>query len=331
MAKRILALSEATVAKTRKHILDFYREYGEAATRKAFGVDRKLIYVWKQRLKANPSLLSLNPLSTRPRTVRSMNTHPQISAFIKDLRLKYPRLGKEKIKPLLDRHCLKLGLTSISVSTIGKVIKRNHYFYRKPGRIYHLPGSKWEQTKARKRLRVKYAPSHRECGHIQSDTVLKITNGIKEYFYSAIDTKLKFGLTLNYKSLNSLNNRDFYLKFKNVYPGTIRDWQTDNGQENLGEFDKELIRDGIPHLFTYPRCPKINGVIERYNRTIQEEFIDNHLDIIHDRIRFNQKLAEYVIFYLTERVHKSIGNKTPIDYLIEQLGMSKKTVTYTES
>ncbi|MCX7914611.1 MAG: hypothetical protein N2511_08530, partial [Thermodesulfovibrionales bacterium] len=71
--------------------------------------------------------------------------------------------------------------------------------------------------------------------------------------------------------------KDFYERFKSVYPSKIRVWQSDNGAENLGEFDKALKQEGIPHLFSYPQCPKINAHIERYNRTIQKEFIDNHL------------------------------------------------------
>jgi transposase InsO family protein len=202
-----------------------------------------------------------------------MATLPQILEFIKALRTDHPRLGKEKIKPLLDEYCLGQGIPSIKESTIGKVIKRKNYFFQKQGKIYHNPASKWNQKAKVKRLRVKHPPSHLTNGHIQSDTVLRITNGIKDYFYSAIDTRMKFSLTLNYLTLNSRNNKDFYLKFKSCYPGDIKDWQSDNGLENLGEFDDQLERDGIPHLFTYPRCPKINGVVERYNRTLQEEFI----------------------------------------------------------
>ena len=140
---------------------------------------------------------------------------------------------------------------------------------------------------------------------------------------------MKFTLTLNYKSLTSRNNKDFYQRFKSVYPGTIKDWQTDNGSENLGEFDQVLEKDRIPHFFSYPHCPKINAYIERYNRTIQEEFIDNNLDIMHDKILFNQKLADYLIWYNTKRPHKSLGLKSPLQYLIEKGGMSHKYLTYT--
>ena len=148
-----------------------------------------------------------------------------------------------------------------------------------------------------------------------SDTVEKVTDRVKDYFYNAIDAKLKFALTLRYKRLTSRNMKDFCQRFKKVYPLKVTSWQSDNGPENGGEFFNELKREGIPHYFSYPHCPKINTYVERYNRTLQEEFIDNNLDIIHDKVLFNQELADYLIFYNTERPHKSLGLKSPLEYL----------------
>jgi transposase InsO family protein len=164
---------------------------------------------------------------------------------------------------------------------------------------------------------------------ILSDTVKRITDGVTDYFYSAIDAKWKFALTLPYKRLTSRNMKDFYQRFKRVYPWTVKSWQSDNVSENLGEFDDLLKREKIPHFFSYPHCPKINTYIERYNRTIQEEFIDNNLHIIHDKNLFSRRLSDYLVFYNTQRPHKTLGLKSPIEYLIENGGMSQKSLTYT--
>ena len=253
----------------------------------------------------------------------------EILRFIRQTRQKYPRLGKEKIKPLLDEFCAENGLKTIAESTIGKVIKRHKLFYQKTGRVYHDPNRK--KPIQQKRLRVKHSPRHEDFGHIIADTVTRVTDGVKDYFYNAIDATLKFALTLNYKRLNSKNMKDFYERFRAFYPLQIKDWQTDNGLENLGDFDKTLQRADIPHLFIYPRCPKINSIIERYNRTIQEEFIDNHLDVIHDKSLFHEQLAEYLVFYHTKRIHKSLDKMTPVDYLIKNGGMSHLYGTYTRT
>jgi transposase InsO family protein len=316
------------VAQQRLRIIEFYKKHGEQATKEAFGADRKLISRWKKRLHANGGALEgLIPASTRPNRSRTMTVSTEILQFIRHIRQKHPRLGKEKIKPLLDEFCHEKEIKSISESTIGKVINRHKLFCQKTGRIYHDPSIK--RPVKQKRLRVKRSPRHEEFGHILSDSVQRVTDGVKDYFYNAIDAKLKFALTINYKRLNSKNMKDFYERFREVYPLQIKDWQTDNGSENLGEFDKTLTKANIPHLFIYPRCPKINSIIERYNRTLQEEFIDNHLDIIHDKPLFNQHLADYMLFYLTKRIHKSLDKMTPVDYLIKKGGMSHLYGTYT--
>lgn len=318
------------VAQQRLRIMEFYNRYGEQATKEAFGANRKVISRWRQRLKQHDGALSgLVPESTRPGRTRTMAVATEIVQFIRQIRQKYPRLGKEKIKPLLDEFCQSKGLKTIAESTIGKVIKRHKLFYQKSGRVYHDPSIK--RPIHQKRLRIKRSPRHEDFGHIIADTVERVTDGVKDYFYNAIDAKLKFALTLNYKRLNSKNMKDFYERFSGIYPLQIKDWQTDNGSENLGEFDKALQKANIPHLFIYPRCPKINSIIERYNRTIQEEFIDNNLDIIHDKSLFHQSLAEYMVFYLTKRIHKSLNKMTPVDYLIKKGGMSHLYGTYTSA
>jgi hypothetical protein len=332
MLPSLRKFNQSEVAKERQRILNYYDHYGGAATFDAFGVDRKLIYVWRQRLRLNQKKPSaLVPDSTIPKTRRQMEVNPLIINFIKNLREHHYRLGKEKIKVLLDDYCDSIGIDSIAESTIGKVIKRHNFFSSKTNyRIYHNPASGWVKRKHKtKRLRIKRSSKYHDSGHIIADTIERITDGVKEYFYCALDHQLKFGLALNYKTKTSRNMVDFYDKFKTVYPLTIKDWQTDNGGENLGEFEDQLIQDKIPHYFSYPRCPKINSVIERFNRTLQEDFVDQNLDVIRDKPEFNRRLADYIIWYNTKRPHRTLGLKSPINYLIENNLMSNKSVTST--
>jgi hypothetical protein len=332
MLPSLRKFNQSEVAQERQRILNYYDHYGGSATLDAFGVDRKLIYVWRQRLKRNEQKPSaLVPESTIPKTKRQMEVNPLIIDFIKNLREQHYRLGKEKIKVLLDEYCLSIGISSIAESTIGKVIKRNKFFHSKTNySIYHDPASGWAKRKHKtKRLRIKRSPKYTDSGHIIADTIERITDGVKDYFYCALDHQLKFGLALNYKTKTSRNMVDFYSKFKIIYPLIIKDWQTDNGGENLGEFEDQLTQDKIPHYFSYPRCPKINSVIERFNRTLQEDFVDQNLDVIRDKPEFNKRLADYIIWYNTKRPHKTLGLKSPINYLIENNLMSNKSVTST--
>ena len=242
------------VAGQRLRIMEFYDRYGEQATKEAFGADRKVISRWRQKLNRHDgSLAGLVPESTRPKRTRTMTVPWEIIQFIRQQRQEHPRLGKEKIKPLLDEFCRGKGIPPIAESSIGKVINRHKLFHQKTGRVYHDPSIK--RPLPQKRLRVRRSPRHEDFGHIIADTVQRVTDGVKDYFYNAIDAKLKFALTLNYKRLNSNNMKDFYERFSAVYPLHIKDWQTDNGSENLGEFDKTLQKADIPHLYYLSPVP----------------------------------------------------------------------------
>jgi transposase InsO family protein len=83
------------------------------------------------------------------------------------------------------------------------------------------------------------------------------------------------------------------------------------------------LRTQHPNLFThwhtYPKTPKMNAHCERFNRTIQEEFIDYHYDSLFedDLTDFNLELLSWLSWYNLERPHFSLaqpvpGRKTPI-------------------
>jgi transposase InsO family protein len=118
-----------------------------------------------------------------------------------------------------------------------------------------------------------------------------------------------------------------------VYPvqNGINTIQTDNGLEFLGGFDIYIRRKNIRHLFIYPRCPKINAYVERANRTLQEEFIDGHEEYVLEGIEeFNSRLIDYLVWHNTKRVHNSLGNISPINYLLKILpSESQMYVTHT--
>jgi hypothetical protein len=333
MIESLRRFSDSEIATQKLKIINFYGTHGEIATKEAFGVDRKVISRWKTRLNNSQGKLdSLIPFSTKPINTRIPTTRSEIVEFIKSQRELHFRIGKEKLKVFVDHYCEENFIPKISVSTIGNIIKRHNFFYQSQRKVYHDPASGWAQRskKKTKRLRIKHSFHPNYFGYILSDSVERITDGVKDYFISAIDAKMKFSLTLRYKRLTSENMMDFYLRFKEVYPGKIKMWQSDNGPENLGLFDAELKKDNIPHYFIYPRCPKIDTFIERYNRTLQDEFIDPNLHLIHDKGVFGHKLSDYIIYYNSQRPHLSLNLKSPLQYFMDEGGMSQMSLTYTK-
>src|SRR3990167_7591619 len=78
MVPSLRKFDSSEVAKKRMEMIRFYDAHGEAITKQAFGVDRKVISRWKQRLKnGEGSLSSLVPKSTRPHQTRQPATKNQ--------------------------------------------------------------------------------------------------------------------------------------------------------------------------------------------------------------------------------------------------------------
>ena len=88
---------KSEIAQQRMKIINFYNQYGEKATKEAFGADRFVVSRWKKCLKESGGrLVSLIPLSTRPHRLRTATTHLKVIEFIKKQREDHPRIGKDK-------------------------------------------------------------------------------------------------------------------------------------------------------------------------------------------------------------------------------------------
>ena len=93
--------------------------------------------------------------------------------------------------------------------------------------------------------------------------------------------------------------------------------QTDNGSEFGRDLTRLLRRLGIRHTHIRPRCPHLNGKVERVQRTVQEEFWDG---IGPGPLQEWQPfLHDYVRFYNQVRLHSGLGNDTPLKYALQRL------------
>lgn len=167
---------------------------------------------------------------------------------------------------------------------------------------------------------------------VQLDTIVKFIYGIKKYVLTAIDLKSEFAFAQAYTHLSSKSAEDFFNKLERVAPFPIFRTQNDNGPEFQKRYRDYLQKKNIIQFFNYPRRPQQNAQIESFNRTIQEDFINWHLDLLANDIdKFNQKLVDWLLWYNTRRPHSSLRNQSPVQYLIESLGFSKMLWTYARS
>lgn len=323
-------------AKKKAEIVYFFRKYGLEPTISAFKTSKTSVYRWQDILKENNGKIeSLSEKSTSPRNKRKRNINPKILDFVILIRKEHPRIGKEKITPLLRAFCLKENIKSSSVSTVGRIItdlKKNGKLSfgarlslsAKTGRLIE------RRTRKRKKLRRKGYQPEKAGDLIQIDTVVKFINGIKRYIVTAIDLKSSFAFAYGYSFLSSNTARDFFEKLELVSPFAVKRIQNDNGLEFLKNFQNLLEKRSVVQFFNYPRRPQMNAKVERFNRTIQEEFANYHLNFLaYDLNRFNRELIDWLLWYNTERPHWSINLKSPLQYLIQNLGFSQMWWTDT--
>lgn len=318
-------------AKYKAKVLGFWEKHGLEAAMDAFPVKRSTLFVWKKQLRQGGGKLeSLNEKSKCPKNKRKRIVNPRIDSFIINLRIEHPRLGKDKIKPLLDRYCQAQCLKEQSVSTIGRILQdlknKGKIPERKKLCFYARTGSLTQRKQIkRKKIRRKDYKPEKAGDLLQIDTIVKFINGLKRYIITAIDLKSDFGFAYAYTSASSQNTKDFFSKLEAVAPFSIKRIQTDNGSEFENYFQDYISLKSIIHFHNYPKCPKMNAYIERFNRTLQEEFIDwNKEALAYNLEEFNRKLINWLLWYNTERPHYSLKMISPMQYIINNLFLTPK-------
>ena len=316
----------------RLETIKFCDEFGLKATKQAFGKSRSTIYLWKQRLrKSGGKLSALAPGDRTPKRKRHRLIDPFIERFIIEYRMVHPGVDKTTITPVLRAACEKAGIKSPSESTVGRVI----HDLKEKGRIPRAirvsingQSGKLQYSQARplrKKTRRKGFYPKLPGDLVEIDTVDIFVDGLKRYLLTAIDLPTRFSFAYIYKSSSSSCARDFLGKLREVAPFKITRVQTDNGHEFLKHFGQACQQQHLVHYFNYPRHPQSNAHLERFNRTIQEQFAYWHTDIMDEPDDFNRKLMEYLIWYNTEKVHRGIGKLPPLRYYLDNFVTPQKS------
>ncbi len=158
-------------------------------------------------------------------------------------------------------------------------------------------------------------------GHlIALDTIERIVNGCRRYVITFEDIYTRFSFAWSTKSHASKAAEEFFELCLKVFPYSFNFlWVlTDNGSEFKKHFTERLKELHLTHYHTYPKTPQMNSHLERFNRSIQEEFVDYFAYLLINPDEFNRRLIDYLIFYNTERVHCAFQNKlSPIQFMVQ--------------
>jgi transposase InsO family protein len=316
-------------ANERMRILIFWKTHGLQATKDAFRVSRSTLFDWQKTYRNGDSKIeALNPGTQARHTQKKREAHPKIVAEIRRLRLEVcPNMGKDKVRVLLDPFCKKHGLKTLSVSTIGRVIKDKKIKHHRI-KVSHFGKIKEIVKKKKQRIPHGYTPSC-DGDLVQIDTIVRFVDKMKRYVITAVDVRSKYTFAWGYRRLDSANARDFFKRFRLVAPFSVRHVQTDNGSEFCKYFTRYLEKKQLIHYWNFKGKPTMNCYVEKYNRTIQEEFIDQHEYLLDDPKLFNEKLVDYLLWYNTKRPHWSLGLASPVDYMLTTNSLSRMRWTDT--
>ncbi len=316
MLQNSLAVEVSDVAAFRLHVINHYYKYGLRPTLAAFKIKKSSLYNWRNAYEHNGKrTISLVPHGTRPLHVRKMETDWRIIEFIREMRHEHGNIGKSMLKPFVDAYAKELGIKTLAESTIGKVLKRRHLTFEK--KVYPQ-----KQKNKFKKLRVRKSPKVVSPGFIEMDSVVVYINFEKHLFMCVIDIYTKFALVVYVPDLSSVTAREVFKQFQCNNPTPIHTIQTDNGSEFLKSFHEYIVEQKIKHQFIYPRMPKINSYIERFNRTIQEEFILRNDEIYYDSEAFAKKLTKYLYWYNYKRPHASLKYMSPMSFIQAKIPIS---------
>jgi transposase InsO family protein len=274
------------------------------ATCRHFGIAPKVFYFWRKRYSAS-ALGLLEDRSHRPHRARSSTlTGPQIERIV-TLRRQYMRYSKMKLAILYREHYGE----PMSSWKIQQIIER-HHLYPNPKRAENTAK---KRRRAWKKKRITELTKKPQTGFLFGiDTVVRHFQGKKRYILTAIDRFSRLAYARMYTTHSSLNAADFLRRLHLLVGGNLTHIQTDNGSEFHLHFQKAINDLNLDHWWSRVKTPKDNAVCERFNRTLQEEFIEQGNGYPDPEI-FNAKLAEWLIEYDFRRPHAALGYRRPIE------------------
>jgi len=304
-------------AKQRLKWLDYRRSHTVKQTCLHFDIPRSTLNRWQKRFDPH-NLASLEDRSSRPQTVRQRTWGAREVEAVLALRQQYPRWGKAKLAVLLARQ----GIT-LSVSMVGRILRslRQRRLLIEPRPACATPRSRHARPHAQRKPKGVTIPKERPGDLLQIDTMrLYPLPGVVRYHFSAVDVVSRYGVVGVRGVAAAGTAKEFLGEVRARMPFGIKAIQIDGGSEFMAEFEAECQAAKIPLWVLPPHSPKLNGHVERINRTFREEWwecYDGETDVLN--MQEAGRAGEAV--YNAIRPHQSLGMRTPIEFLVERFGI----------
>lgn len=340
------------IARKRLSTLELAQELGSVSKAcKQSGMDRTSFYEWKRRFQTH----GLQGLKDLPPIVKHhpQTTNEETQARILALCLEHPTRGCAYLSALLAQEGI-----AVSPVTVQNILNKNGL----GGRYERLLAIEKKALETQIQLSPEiikqieqanpsFCERHVESsrpGELLSQDTFYVGNfkGVgKVYLHTVVDTfgSYAFGVLGTSKkpewAVNVLHNE--VLPFYEEKEIIVSKILTDNGREFCGReyehpFELFLALNDIKHKRTKVRSPQTNGFVERFHRTVLDEFFRVKMrTTFYESVEALQTdLDEWLRFYNEERPHLGYRNmgKRPLDTIRLHLeGKKNETVTEPEA
>ncbi len=271
-----------------------------------FGIARKTFHKWKRRFNPD-NMLTLEQYSRKPKKRRQWTVTYEEERNIRQLREKHLKWGKKKLQVVYKRN----HGTDISTNKIQKVINKYTLY---PDPVNHQKKLK-RRVKRRNKVYIHTFEKKKELGFLwHTDSVIIWWYGARRVIFTAVEECTKIAYARVYTTNSSKNAKDFLQRLLYLANNQVKHIHHDNGSEFYGQFEqacKELV---IQQIFSRARTPKDNPALERFNWTVQDEWLSLSLYGLDDIDIANQDLTEWLMEYNSVSPHDSLDNLTPIEY-----------------
>lgn len=312
--------SDAQIYKDRLYIIKYYLNNKISVTKLCiqFNRSRTWFYKWFNRYKlyGNNGLCNIiHKLPAMPNQT-PLDVEMKILEFIES----YPSYGPLRI----SNELMKKGIT-VKPSAVYNVLKRHNLNERKLRlehiRIKHNVVKDKSDLERAKELSKTRSLNTKHPGDVIGMDVFYVgcLKGVgRIYQYTACDTYASFSWAKLYTDKGALSACDFLIHvYNNSLDVQVKSVITDNGKEftthhksKKHSFERLLNELNIKHRLTKVRHPWTNGSVERFQRTVLEEFyqVTFRKKIYKYLEELNDDLNKYINHYNYKRTHQ--GKRT---------------------
>jgi len=204
------------------------------------------------------------------------------------------RLKRNRCAEVVHQELLNQGIL-VSLSSVKRTLKRRHLLKERS------PWKRWHQSGER--------PLASEAGSlVEIDTIHIVPRPMfRFYVYTLLDVYSRWAHAKALERMNTHKTLNFVREAQRISPFKFETLQSDHGPEFSTYFSEQI---GLPHRHIRVRKPNDNAHLERFNRTLQEECLNN----VYPSVKSYQKaISEYLPYYNNERLHLGLDFKTPIE------------------